>query len=103
MARSLLPPLQKTLVASTAYTSTTTTAAFAMPLAESYDVVVNFTAVTGTSPTCDVQLSSSIDGGTTYVLLPIRSTQVTAAGRNHFVFKLGLGGTGRFLGEELHL
>lgn len=92
MRQHSLPPLIKTLVASTAYTSTTTTSAFSMPVADSYEVIINATTVTGTSPTCDSQLSTSVDGGTTYITLPLRSTQITAAGKSVMVFKLGLGG-----------
>ncbi len=91
MPRSLSLHNLKTAVASAAYTATTTTANFAMPLADTYHILINHTAVTGTSPTADIQLKTSIDGGTTYVGLPIRSTQVTAAGQTNFVFRLGLG------------
>ena len=90
--RNLQDPLIKTLVASAAYTTTTTTAAFELPLCDTYHIIINHTAVTGTSPTADIQLKTSIDGGTTYVGLPLRSTQVTAAGVTHLVFKMGLGG-----------
>lgn len=92
MAKSLVKPLIKTLVSSTAYTTTTTSSAFAIPLAETYQIVINATAVTGTSPTLDAQLSTSVDKGTTYITLPLRSTQITAAGKSVMVFKLGLGG-----------
>lgn len=91
MPKSMLRPNIKTLVASAAYTTTTTTAVFDIGIADSYHILINHTAVTGTSPTADIQLKTSIDGGTTYIGLPIRSTQVTAAGQTHFVFKLGLG------------
>lgn len=91
MPKALQFPNFTTAVASAAYTTTTTTAAFAMPIADSYHILINHTAVTGTSPTCDIQLKTSVDGGTTYVGLPIRSTQVTAAGQTSFIFKLGLG------------
>lgn len=83
----------KTLLASAAYTTTTTSAAFALPgNCESYAICIKTSAATGTSPTMDAVLQTSVDGGTTYVNLPIRSTQITAAGQNWFVFKQGLGG-----------
>lgn len=91
MSSNLTRPIIKSLVASAAYT-TTTTAAFAMPVgADTYQITFNATAVTGTSPTADIVLQTSYDKGTTYVNLPLRSTQITAAGVRHFVFKLGLG------------
>lgn len=86
-------PLLKSAIASTAYTTTTTSAAFALPVdADTYMVLLQTTAATGTSPTMDAVLQSSPDNGTTYINLPIRSTQITAAGQNYFIFKQGLGG-----------
>lgn len=86
-------PLIATAVASAAYAVTTTTAAFALPVdADSYMILINNTAVTGTSPTLDAIVQTSVDGGTTYVNLPLRSTQCTAAGQSMIVFKQGLGG-----------
>lgn len=92
MPRSLQLPNIKSVIASTAYTTTTTSAAFAMPVADTYDLIFNITAATGTSPTVDPVLQTSVDGGTTYVNLPLRCTQITATGVRHLVFKLGLGG-----------
>lgn len=83
-----------TAIASAAYTTTTTSAAFAMPGAANADTFVlifRHTAATGTSPTMDAVVQSSVDGGTTYVNLPLRTTQVTAAGQNYIVWKMGLG------------
>jgi hypothetical protein len=93
MRQHSLAPRFKTLIASTAYTTTVTSSAFALPgLADTYHLILNCTAATGTSPTVDAVLQSSVDGGTTYVNLPLRATQITAAGVRHLVFKLGLGG-----------
>lgn len=92
MGSNLLQPILKTLVASTAHTSTEASSVFAMPVgADTYQILLYYTAVSGTSPTCDAVLQSSPDNGTTYINLPIRGTQVTAAGQDYFVFKLGLG------------
>ncbi len=92
MASNLLAPWFKTITASGAITTTTTSSAFALPIgADTYTVIFNWQTVTGTSPTADVVLQSTPDAGTTYVNLPIRSTQVTLAGVTHFIFKLGLG------------
>lgn len=92
MASNLTRPIIRVEVASAAYTTTTTTARFQMPVgADTYQLLFNATTVTGTSPTCDIVLQTSYDKGTTYVNLPLRSTQITAAGLRFWVFKLGLG------------
>lgn len=91
MASNLIKPIIKSLLASSALTSSTSQA-FVMPIGcDTYHLIVYVSAVTGTSPTADFVLQTSVDGGTTYINLPLRSTQVTAAGQIHFVFKLGLG------------
>ncbi len=91
MGSNVLKPTIKTLIASGALTSSTSTA-FAMPIsADTYHLIVYVPTVTGTSPTADFVLQTSVDGGTTYINLPLRSTQLTAAGQIHFVFKMGLG------------
>ena len=92
MPKSLQLPVFKTLIASTAYTTTTTSANFSLPYGDTLHIILKTTAATGTSPTMDAVLQTSVDAGTTYVNLPIRSTQITAAGQNHWVFKMGLGG-----------
>jgi hypothetical protein len=86
-------PKWRTAVASAAYATTTTTAAFNLAgQGDSYHLIIKNNTVTGTTPTLDAVLQTSVDGGTTYVNLPIRTTQATAAGQNHLVFKMGLGG-----------
>lgn len=76
----------------TAAAATASTAAFSMGgLGDSYQLVLNISAATGTSPTMDAVLQTSFDG-TNYVDLPLRYTQKTAAGVAYLVFKLGLGG-----------
>lgn len=93
MSNTALQPRIKTLIASTAYTTTVTSSAFAMPVnADTYEIIINATTVTGTSPTLDCVVQSSVDGGTTYINLPLRTTQITAAGQRRLLFKQGLGG-----------
>lgn len=83
-------PIIKTLLASSALTSSTSQA-FAMPVGcDTYHLIIHATTVTGTSPTADFVLQTSVDKGTTFINLPLRSTQVSAAGQIHLVFKLGM-------------
>lgn len=90
--RTNLAPIINTLIASTAYTTTTTSAKFSLPgRADTYMILINATTVTGTSPTLDCVVQTSVDKGTTYVNLPLRSAQLTAASQSMMVFKLGLG------------
>ncbi len=84
-------PIFKTLVASAAVTATGVSAAFVLPLADAYTFLVNCSAASGTSPTLDIVYQTSIDGGTTYVNMPWRHTQITAAGVNFLTVRLGLG------------
>lgn len=92
MPMPIVHPLTKTLIASTALTSSSSTE-FSMPEGcDTYCLIVRVSAVSGTSPTADFVLQTSPDGGTTYINMPMRSTQVTAAGQIWFVFKQGLGG-----------
>jgi hypothetical protein len=53
-------------VASAAITSTATTAAFTPTYGASYKVQIPVTAVTGTTPTMDVRIEESLDGGTNW-------------------------------------
>ena len=93
MARSLQPVwFKKNWLASAAYTTTTTSAALALPLGDCYMLFASSSAASGTSPTLDVVLQSSIDGGTTYINLPIRFTQITTTATEMVIFKNGLGG-----------
>lgn len=79
------------VVAQTALAATASSAAFVMPNAESYSLVLDVTAATGTTPTLDVVLQTSWDAGTTFIDLPLRYTQVTAAVVRYLVFRNGLG------------
>jgi hypothetical protein len=80
-AKSSLRPWFKTLVASATYTSdqTGTTIGFELPNdIQDIKFIMNITAASGTSPTLDVMLQTSYDGGTTYVNHS-KFAQVTAA------------------------
>lgn len=81
----------KTLIASNTVTATGASANFTIPLADAYSFILNVTAASGTSPTFDAVYQTSIDGGTTYVNIPWRHTQVTAATTNWMTVRLGLG------------
>src|SRR5256885_5461461 len=50
-------------------------------------IVINVTTATGTSPTLDGVFQASIDKGTTYANLPLRTAQITAAGVHYFTFR----------------
>ncbi len=56
-------------VASAALTTTTTTATFTPTFGASYSVVIPVTAVSGTTPTLDVQIQESDDTGTNWVAI----------------------------------
>lgn len=88
---NLQNPTIKTLLASAAQTTTVTTPAFSIQLADAYTFILSSVTVTGTSPTLDVVLQTSIDGGTTYVNVPWRFAQQTAASVSFITVRLGLG------------
>ena len=71
--------------------ATASSAAFVLPPGYSYSLVLDVATVTGTSPTMDVVLQTSWDNGTTFIDLPLRYTQVTAAVLRYLVFRNGLG------------
>lgn len=73
------------------YTSTTTSAALRWPLADEFSILLNVTTVSGSTPLMDVVFQTSIDKGTTYANIPIRSAQITAAGVHWFTLRRGLG------------
>lgn len=75
----------------TAAAVTATSAVFAVPVADEYSILIQVTTATGTSPTNDLVFQNSFDKGTTYVNLPIRSAQMTAAGVHWFTLRRSLG------------
>jgi hypothetical protein len=60
--------------------ATGNTASFVLPYADAYRLLLAIGTVSGTNPTFDAVLQDSPDGGTTWVNLPLRFTQVTATG-----------------------
>lgn len=88
----LLRSRRQTILSRTSATTATESFTFKMPIADSYTLVMDTGAGTGTSPTLDITVQSSIDGGTTWVICPIRSTQkTTAAAVEIFTFRPNLG------------
>lgn len=72
--------------------TTTTSTTINLPVADCYALWLNIGTASGTSPTLDMTLQSSYDGGTTFVIQPIRSTQKTGSTTSElFVFKPRLG------------
>jgi hypothetical protein len=76
----MLQPSSKVLVATNTVTATGQSASFSMPVADCYRLILVVGTVSGTNPTFDAVLQDSPDGGTTWVNLPLRFTQVTATG-----------------------
>lgn len=74
MALNLTVPQPKLLLAVASTSTTATSAAFALPLADRYTFYMNVT--TATAGTMDTVFQTSIDGGTTYVNVPWRFAQV---------------------------
>lgn len=74
MAQSLYKPVFKTLVTVASTSTTATSAAFTLPLCDSYTFYLNVS--TATAGTCDVVFQTSVDGGTTYVNIPWRFAQI---------------------------
>lgn len=66
-------------IASAAITTTTTTSSIANDLGNSFQVTIPVTAVTGTTPTMDVRIEESFDGGTNWVTL-YEFQRITATG-----------------------
>ena len=80
MPAGMIQPSSKILVASNTVTATGNSATFVMPFADAYRLILIVSAASGTTPTLDGVLQDSPDGGTTWVNLPLRFTQMTAAG-----------------------
>lgn len=93
MASQMLPNTTKVLLTQSALAATANSTAFTLPLADSYAVFINVTAASGTTPTLDIVLQTSPDGGTTWLNLPLRFAQLTATGQAYIRFQptLGLG------------
>lgn len=80
MAETLMSGFTKSIASvSTFNASGIIGAAFTLAAADSYSFILDVGTLTGTSPTLDVELEISPDGGTTYYAWA-RFAQVTAAG-----------------------
>ena len=73
-------PLTSTLVALATQTTSGTSAALTLPNASSFRFIVQAGTVSGTSPTLQVALATSFDGGTTYNEF-ISFANITASGQ----------------------
>lgn len=69
-----------TKLASGTALATGNTSTFTLPYADAYRLLLVIGTVSGTSPTFDAVLQDSPDGGSTWVNLPLRFTQVTVTG-----------------------
>jgi hypothetical protein len=84
----IIQPGSKLLVASNTVTATGNSANFVMPYADAYRLILVTSAASGTTPTLDAVLQDSPDGGVTWVNLPLKFTQLTAAGNAQLIFKM---------------
>ena len=80
MAENLIAPYTKLIFSGTTVAASQNSAAITLPLADSYSFILDVGTITGTSPTFDVCIQMSPDGGTTYYDW-WRFAQVTAAGQ----------------------
>jgi hypothetical protein len=93
MAAQMQNNTVKILASAATVTATGNSTAFTLPLADTYAIWLNITAASGTTPTLDVVLQTSPDGGTTWLNLPIRFAQLTTTGQSLVRFQptMGLG------------
>lgn len=91
MARNIQRTQFVKIINSLTITTTSNSAVFTLPLADTYTFTVITSSVSGTSPTLDIVYQWSYDGGTTFVNLPWRHTQITAAANLVMTVRLGLG------------
>lgn len=86
MPENLQIPITKTLLASGALTATGNTSNITLPLCDSYTIILDVTAASGTSPTLDVALQVTVDGGTTWYSV-MRFAQLTSTGTQRITFQ----------------
>ncbi len=91
MAIQMIPNTVKVLLNAATIAATGNSATFTLPMADSYFLVLHATVVGASS--LDAVLQTSPDGGTTWVNLPLRFAQLTAAGDAYIRFQptMGLG------------
>ena len=73
-------PNKKTLYTATALAATAAGTAVDVPISDSYTIYADVAAGTGTSPTLDLAIQHSFDGGTTYYTFA-KLTQITTAAK----------------------
>lgn len=88
--QTLLIPTFKTATI-TAAAATSQTANLAPGAGDCFQMTVNMTAASGTSPTFDGVVQTSFDKGSNWISLPLRFTQFTTTGVKYLVFRNGLG------------
>lgn len=74
MSLALKPALIQSVLTLANTSTTATSAAFTIPIADAYTFYLN---VATAQTTCDLVFLTSVDGGTTYVNIPWRFAQVT--------------------------
>lgn len=80
------------LLAAATQTTTGNSAALTLPEADSYRLLLVAQTVSGTTPTLDVAILTSLDGGTNYVSV-LQFDQMTTTGAKQIVFRPYLGET----------
>lgn len=91
MSAQMIPNTAKICLNAATISATGNSAAFTLPMADSYALFLNATAVASSS--IDAVLQTSYDGGTTWLSLPLRFAQLTAIGQTYLRFQptMGLG------------
>ena len=105
MPEQLLAGFTKSLVNVTTATTTSGVigAVFNLAAADSYAFIVDVGAITGTSPTLDIEIEYSVDNGTTFYPW-VRFAQMTATGQRRIVVQpiQGRGEAGTEAAVTLH-
>lgn len=89
MAQQMIPSVSKVLLNAATIGATGASTAFSLPVADSYLLVLHATTVNSSS--IDAVLQTSPDGGTTWLNLPLRFAQLTAAGDAYIRFQYTMG------------
>lgn len=89
MAQQMIPSTAKVLLNAATIAATGASGTFSLPVADSYYLVLHATTVGASS--VDAVLQTSPDGGTTWLNLPLRFAQLTAAGDAYIRFQYTMG------------
>ena len=91
MSTQMIPNTVKICLSGAVIAATGNSSTFTLPLADSYLLVLNATAVAST--TIDAVLQMTPDAGTTWISLPLRFAQLTTTGQTYLRFQptMGLG------------